>query len=151
MTDDLTTPDRADRARMVWDLYYGAYGGGIGDLVADLMHLADVDEDEHPGGGAHAARQAVANYLDEQPTWPAGPPVYLAQYRPAGKDWITVAEGDNSVELRDVANCLWPLMQKADFRTHEIASHVDDIVRGHVLTADNGTEFRAIENPSHSG
>ncbi|MGW3200014.1 hypothetical protein ACWDBD_36715 [Streptomyces sp. NPDC001118] len=148
---DLTTPDRAERARIAWELYRDLHGDKIEYLIADLMHLADVDE--HPGGGAHAARRAVAHYVGEGPTWPVEPqaPLYLAQYRPKGGDWITVAEGDDSVELRDVANCLWRLMQKHGFYTSEIALHIDDIVRGDVLTAENGAEFRAFKNPDYRG
>lgn len=139
---DPTTPDRADRVRLAWELYRGAYPHSeLSDMIADLMHLADVDE--HTGGGAHAARRAVVDYMDEGPAW-SKQPVYVAQMRRKGQDWITVGEGDDTVDLRDVANLLWPQLQKHGFRTGEIALHIDDIVRGDVLTAENGTEFRAF-------
>ncbi|GAA3312097.1 hypothetical protein [Streptomyces cinereospinus] len=143
--DSPTTPDRAAKARLAWELYHGAHGGEISDLITDLMHLADVDD--HQGGGARAARHAVADFLDEQPIWEPTP-VYLGQYQPAGQDWITVAQGDESTEPEDVAGCLWTLMQKADFRTAEIPEHVKDLARGEVLVADNGTAFRVIKNPA---
>ncbi|MFE7447798.1 hypothetical protein ACFU7X_45885 [Streptomyces chartreusis] len=147
VADDLTTPDRAARARMAFELYQGAYEAAhISDLIGDLMHLADVDG--HPGGAARAARHALRDYMDETPTMP---PVYVAQMRPKGGDWITVGEGDDSVDLRDVANLLWRQLQKHGFRTGEIALHIDDIVRGDVLTAENGTEFRAFKTPHYSG
>ncbi|MEW1930492.1 hypothetical protein [Streptomyces sp. NPDC088360] len=145
--DSPTTSDRADKARLAWEVYRGANGGEISDLITDLMHLADVDEVE--GGAVRTAGYAVSNYLDEQPAWEPTP-VYLGQYQPAGQDWITVATGDESTEPRDVAGCLWTLMQKADFRTGEIAEHVKDLARGYVLVADNGTAFRVIKNPAHS-
>ncbi|MEV6179926.1 hypothetical protein [Streptomyces sp. NPDC052015] len=146
---DLTTPDRAARARTAWELYHGAYGGEVADLVTDLLHLADVDE--LPKGGADTVRRAAASYVAQLPLWPVKAskpaPVYLAQYRPKGGNWITVAEGDATTEVRDVANCLWYLLQKHGFRTGEIALHIDDIARGDVLTAEDGVEFRAIRNP----
>ncbi|MGW2724107.1 hypothetical protein [Streptomyces sp. NPDC001492] len=146
---DPTTPDRADRVRLAWDLYQGAYPGAeLSDMIADLMHLADVDE--HTGGGGHAARRAVVDYMDEGPAWPK-PVVYVAQMRPKGGDWITIGEGDDTVGLRDVANVLWPQLQKHGFRTGEIPLHIDDIVRGEVLTAENGTEFRAFAVAAHRG
>ncbi|MDG5807887.1 hypothetical protein P9869_35625 [Streptomyces ossamyceticus] len=147
--DDPTTPDRAARARMAWELYRGAYSGSeIGDLITDLMHLADVDE--HLGGGAHAGHQGVNAYLDEQPTWEK-PAVYLVQFRPKGGEWITIVKGDDSVELREVADHLWTVLQRHGFRTGEIASHIDDIVRGDILTAECGAEFRAFKNPHYQG
>ncbi|MGW0334291.1 hypothetical protein ACWD0J_20885 [Streptomyces sp. NPDC003011] len=78
-------------------------------------------------------------------------PVYLGQFRPAGKDWITIVEGDASVEPVDVAGCLWTQMQKADCRTGEIPAHIQDVAAGAVLVAENGTAFRVIENPAHQG
>lgn len=140
-----TTPDRAAKARLAWELYHGANGGEISDLIADLMHLADVDE--HQGGAPLAAHRGVSAYMDERPTWEPTP-VYLGQYQPAGQDWITVAQGDESTEPEDVAGCLWYVMQKADFRTSEIPEHVKDLARGEVLVADDGTAFRVIKNPA---
>lgn len=152
LSSGLTTPDRADRARMAWEIYSAAHGGEVCDLVADLLHLTDVDE--HPGGGVFTAHRAVTHYEAEMPTWPAERkvPVFLAQFRPNREaDWITVGTGDETVELREVANLLWTLLQKHGFRTGEIALHIDDIVRGDVLTAENGAEFRALKNPDHQG
>ncbi|MGN9763106.1 hypothetical protein [Streptomyces sp. SD31] len=138
-----TTPDRAERVRLSWELYRAAYPHSEpSDMIADLMHLADVDE--HTGGGAHAARRAIVDYMDEGPDW-STPPVYVAQMRRKGGDWITIGQGDDTVELRDVANLLWSQLQKHGFRTGEIALHIDDIVRGDVLTAENGTEFQAFK------
>jgi hypothetical protein len=150
MNDDLTTVDRAERARTVWEMYRDLHGEQIHYLIADLMHLADVDE---LGGGLYVTRQALAHYASEQPVWPAEPkpPVYLGQFRPAGKDWITIAEGDESAEPEDVAGCLWTQMQNADFRTSEIPAHIQDLANGAVLVADNGTAFRVIENPARQG
>lgn len=147
MTDEPTTVDCAERARMVWEMYRDLHGDEIHFLIADLMHLADVDE--HPGGGVLAVREAMAHYADEQPIWPAEPtaPRYLAQFRPKGEDWITAATGDETVELREVASSMWRLMETHGFRPAEITLHLDDLVRGDVLTAEDGTEFRAIENP----
>lgn len=42
MDDDLTTPDRAERARTLWEMYRDLHGGEIDYLITDLMHLADV-------------------------------------------------------------------------------------------------------------
>ncbi|MEU1312600.1 hypothetical protein ABZ419_27425 [Streptomyces cinnamoneus] len=141
MTDDLTAADRAERARTVWEMYRDLHGERIHYLIADLLHLADVDE--HPGGGDYAAQRAAAHYDAERPVW-GKTPVYLAQYRPAGKDWITVARGDETVEAHEVASCMWRLMQKADLRTGEIQMHINDLAQGSVITADNGTAFRVI-------
>ncbi|MEV5774249.1 hypothetical protein AB0L49_23815 [Streptomyces antimycoticus] len=151
MADFLTTPDRAERARTVWEMYRDLHGDEIHYLIADLLHLADVDE--HDGGGAYAARRAVADYVDERSVWSAEPkaPKYLGQFRPAGKEWITLIEGDETAEPEDVASGLWVYMQKADFRTGEIPAHVEDLAGGAVLVADNGTAFRVIENPAYSG
>ena len=147
MTDPLTTPDRADRARWAWELYSTLNGATLPSLIADLMHLADVDE--HIGGGVGAARQAAAEYEAAQPTWPTGSktPKYLGQIRPAGEPWKTVVEGDETTWRVDVAGCLWPLLQRNDFRTGEISAHVEDLARGPVLVAENGTAFRVITNP----
>lgn len=151
--DDLTTPDRAERARAIWEMYRDLHGGEeIAYLIADLMHLADVDE--HPGGGLRAALKGARYYSSEQPTWPVEQPKepkYLGQFRPKGEEWSTIAEGDDSVEPEDVARLLWTQMQKADFHTDEIPAHVQDLARGNVLTADNGTAFRVIENPARKG
>ncbi|CUW33431.1 hypothetical protein [Streptomyces reticuli] len=133
-------------------MYRDLHGEEIGYLIADLMHLADVDE--HPGGGLRAVLNAARYYGSEQPTWPVEQPTgpkYLGQFRPKGEEWITIAEGDDSVEPEDVAGLLWPQMQRADFRTGEILAHVQDLARGHVLVADNGTAFRVIENPARKG
>ncbi|MFF8293614.1 hypothetical protein ACF068_31020 [Streptomyces sp. NPDC016309] len=148
-TGDLTTPDHAARARVFWEAYRELCGEEISNLITDLMHLADVDE--HFGGGAHAVRQAVADYVAEQPVWPRQmkTPRYLGQFRPAGSGWLTIATGDETAEPMDVAGCLWDRMQKAGFRTGEIQAHMQDLVAGEVLVADDGTAFRVIDNPEY--
>ncbi|MEJ8653724.1 hypothetical protein WKI65_38180 [Streptomyces sp. MS1.AVA.3] len=151
MNEDLTTPDRADRARVAWELYRDLHGEEIHYLIADLMHLADVDE--HSGGGAHAAQRAVSDYIAEQPVWPTEPevPVHLGQIRPAGQDWTTVATGDDTVEPMHVAGCLRGLLRKAELRASEIQMHIERLARGEVVTASNGTAFRVIKNPANDG
>ncbi|MFE1075142.1 hypothetical protein ACFW5W_28485 [Streptomyces sp. NPDC058783] len=144
----LTACERAFRARLAWQMYRSVHGGEVRDLIADLMYLADVDR--HPGGGANAAREAVCSYANEQ-LRPEPVPFYLGQYRPTGQDWITVAEGGTDVERADVAGCLWHVLQRADMHTGEIPAHVQDLARGRVLVADDGTAFRVIENPAHTG
>lgn len=147
---DLTTPDRADRARQAWDLYQAAHGGKLQDLIADLMHLADVDE--HPGGGKYAARHAVINYASELPTWPAGTKEYtgsyLAQTRPAGQGWITVGDGD---DVLAVAEDLVHGMHRVGFRMADMSEHVKDLAAGLILTSEQDHEFRVIANPATSG
>ncbi|MET8680971.1 hypothetical protein ABZW18_26170 [Streptomyces sp. NPDC004647] len=141
---DLTTPDRAERARKAWELYRSEHGGGVQDLISDLLHLADVDE--HPGGASYAGRRGVASYVAEVPTWPTGQPectgAYLAQTRPAGRGWINVAGGDDP---RAVAEELWHAMQVVGFRICDLAGHVDDLAEGHVLTSEDGHDFRVIK------
>ncbi|MFC7871999.1 hypothetical protein ACFUS2_12735 [[Kitasatospora] papulosa] len=146
---DLTTPDRADRARKAWELYgteHGDIDNPIEDLIADLLHLADTDE--HPGGAAGVASRAVRNYEAELPAWPttevdvdaAGG--YLAQMRVDG-EWFTVGHEDDQ---RTAAGHLWKVMQLAGFRYSELAAHTEDLIAGHVLTSDDGFEFRVIEH-----
>ncbi|MFF3958816.1 hypothetical protein ACFYY1_37275 [Streptomyces sp. NPDC001890] len=155
---DLTTPDRADRARKAWELYGAEHADGVAnpieDLIADLLHLADTDD--HPGGAAGVASRAVRNYEAELATWPteradtddesedAGR--YLAQVRGAESDWLTVGHGDDH---RTVASHLWKAMQVAGFRFSELAAHTEDLMEGHVLTSDDGFEFRVIERDEH--
>lgn len=143
---DLTTPDRADRARAAWEAYRSAHGGEVQDLISDLLHLADVDE--LPGGGTYAARRGVSNYVAELPTWPAETQeitgAYLAQTRPASKGWITVGGGDDP---RGVAEQLWEGMQAVGFLVSELPGHVDDLAAGRILTAEDGHEFRVIKRP----
>ncbi|MGY5099501.1 hypothetical protein [Streptomyces sp. 900105245] len=147
---DLTTPDRADRAREAWDLYRRTHGGEIGDLIADLMHLADVDD--IPGGGAHAARMGAVHYTAELPSWLPESRVYtgayLAQTRPAGQAWITVGDG---TDRHAVADQLVNGMHRVGFRIADMSGHVADLVTGHVLTSEQGHEFRVITNPLVSG
>ncbi|THA65400.1 hypothetical protein E6R60_33345 [Streptomyces sp. A0642] len=150
---DLTTPDRADRARKAWELYGTEHGDGvenpIEDLIADLLHLADTDE--HPGGAAGVLTRAVGSYAAEIPSWPttevevdaeaAGH--YVAQARGAGGDWFAVGCGDDP---RTVAELLWTAMQLAGFRFSELHAHTEDLIAGHILTSDDGCEFRVIEH-----
>jgi hypothetical protein len=144
--DAPTTPDRAERARDHWNAYVAQHGGEyLQELIADLAHLADVDE--YPGGGLHVLCRALTYYKAEQPAWPTPAPRYSGQYRLKGKAWITVATGDETAELLDMARCMGRLMQTHGFRTGELGLHFDDLARGEVLTADDGTQFRAIESP----
>ncbi|MEW1552249.1 hypothetical protein [Streptomyces tsukubensis] len=151
MTDFLTTPDRAERARAFWEGYRDRFGGDVSSLIADLMHLADVDE--HADGGPDTVRRAVGCYAAAQPLWPAEErkaPKYLAQFRPEGQEWITVAEGDDAVEPEDVACCLWIHMLEAGMPTEAMPDLADDMARGVVLVARNGTAFRLFVNPDRA-
>ncbi|POX58807.1 hypothetical protein C3492_35300 [Streptomyces sp. Ru62] len=155
----------AEQARPAWELYQKTPGATqIAELITDLLHLAD--KIERPGGAERAIEEAVAEYRRDRARYlefmvervkrgrsATAPklPVYLGQFRPAGQDWITIAEGYETAERIDVAGCLTVQMQKADFRTGEIRAHVEDLARGAVLTADNGTAFRVIENPARQG
>ncbi|MFJ2589658.1 hypothetical protein [Streptomyces sp. NPDC087538] len=155
---DMTTPDRADRARKAWALYGkesgDAEGSPIEDLIADLLHLADADG--HPGGAAGVASRAVRAYEAEVATWPAvqveangeseDAGRFLAQVRGAESDWLTVGQGD---DRRTVAGHLWKAMQVAGFRFSELAAHTEDLIKGYVLTSDDGFEFRVIEHDEH--
>ncbi|MFD5589776.1 hypothetical protein ACFWII_39065 [Streptomyces sp. NPDC127063] len=147
--DELTTPDRADRAREAWALYHRAHGGRIEDLIADLMHLADVDD--IPGGGKYVARLGAANYVAELPGWLPEEPVYngayLAQVRPAGERWITLGDGE---DRRLVAEQLLEGMHRVGFRIADLQSHIADLASGHILTSEQGHEFRVIANPASS-
>src|ERR1044072_2788256 len=121
---DLTTPDRAERARKAWEIYSTAHGGEVQDLISDLLHLADVDE--IPGGGAYVARRGVENYMAELATWPSETPhatgSYLAQVRHPGGPWTTVGGGD---DRRVVADTLRSGMERVGFRFSELSDHVD--------------------------
>ncbi len=154
----MTTPDRADRARKAWALYSGERGDGvenpIEDLIADLLHLADTDN--QPGGAAGVASRAVRNYEAELATWPAAQAEaddeaevvggYLAQVRGAECAWLTVGHGN---DRRTVAGHLWKAMQVAGFRFSELAAHTEDLVKGYVLTSEDGFEFRVVEHDEH--
>ncbi|MCT9142408.1 hypothetical protein [Streptomyces violarus] len=146
---DLTTPDLADRARGAWGLYHRAHGGRIEDLIADLMHLADVDE--ILGGGAYAARRGAANYVAELPAWLPLEQAYsgacLAQTRPAGQTWITVGDG---VDRRDVAEQLLNGLHRVGFHIADMSGQIADLASGHVLVSEQGHEFRVIANPAAS-
>ncbi|WP_186779907.1 hypothetical protein [Streptomyces salinarius] len=147
---DLTTPDRADRARAAWELYHRAHAGQIKDLIADLMHLADVDD--LPGGGVYAARRGAADYTAELPAWLPETPVrrgaYLAQTRPAGQTWVTVDDGDDQDA---VAEKLLSGMHRVGFRIADLPGYIADLAAGHILTSEQGHEFRVIANPAVSG
>jgi hypothetical protein len=146
---ELTTPDRADRAREAWNLYHRAHGGKIGDLIADLMHLADVDD--IPGGGQYAARRGAASYVAELPTWLPETRTYrgayLAQTRPAGRAWTTVGDGADRLA---VAEHLLNGMHRVGFRIADMHGHIADLASGHILTSKQGHEFRVIANPATS-
>lgn len=146
---NLTTPDRADRARKAWEIYKTVHGGEIQDLVSDLLHLADVDE--VPGGGAYTAERAVRYYTAELPEWPTEGPkfagTYVAQTRSADGPWLTVGSGDG---LSETAETLISGMQQVGFYTSDMAGHVGDLVKGHILTSEAGHEFRVTRNPDAS-
>ncbi|QHC33901.1 hypothetical protein [Streptomyces sp. HF10] len=157
MTTDSTDPHLsltafAELARPAWELYAKASAdGAIATLISDLAHLADIEGE--PGGGRRVLRLARTEYLEDLRRYPVVAPKvprYLGQFSPEG-DWITIVEGDATAERADVANCLWVQMQRAGLHTDEIPAHVEDLVRGAVLTADNGTRFRVIDNPACSG
>lgn len=67
MMSGLTQEERAERARDAWELYQRQYGGDeISDLIADLAHLAEV-EDDAPGGGLMALTTAETHFNAESP------------------------------------------------------------------------------------
>ncbi len=138
----LTTPDRADRARGAWALYASTFDGSIlPDLIADLLHLASVDEVS--GGAACVLDAAVDIFNAELTTWPTGEPTpsgaYRAEVSIPGREWMVAADGD---EPREVARELVRHMQLVGFYHSEMAGHIDDLIAGHVLTSDCGTAFR---------
>ncbi|MFF3256482.1 hypothetical protein ACFYWP_37125 [Actinacidiphila glaucinigra] len=140
-----TTTDRANRARPALQLYTDAHPETeLSDLIADLLHLADVDE--YPDGGEAVALAAMSAYQGEQPTWPTGHSefagAYLAQARAGDKGWLTLAGDDDP---RAAAEYMRRAMQIVGFRTSEMAGHVDDLVAGHVLTSDDGHVFRVVK------
>lgn len=71
--------------------------------------------------------------------------MYAAQVKyPKNHEWLTVASsGDHKKAVRDAS--LERLMLDAGFRYSEMHGHREDLVAGHVLTADNGTAFRLVE------
>ncbi|MER6408995.1 hypothetical protein ABT269_37170 [Streptomyces viridosporus] len=145
--EEPTNPERAHRARTAFEVYHLMYGGEVSDLAADLLHLAEVDE--LPGGAQETARYALLHYTSAPETWPAAPPrtppAYLAQFRPRGReDWITAAQGNAP---RPVTERLWRLLQNKGYESSQIPRCVDDLVRGAVLTAKDGTRFRTIPHP----
>ncbi|MEU7322633.1 hypothetical protein ABZ682_19065 [Streptomyces griseoviridis] len=151
MSDGITIRDFAELARPAWGLYAEAAGSGrVSELISDLMHLSDVLGED--GGGMGAVRTAVGDYLQElEQRSPSATPALLGQFCPRGQDWITIVEGEESVDRQDVANCLRVQMQAADMHTDELPGHVEDLARGVVLVADNGTAFRVIPNPEYRG
>ncbi|MFE7657086.1 hypothetical protein ACFU6M_30065 [Streptomyces bottropensis] len=145
----LTTPDRADRARGAWMVYAAAFDGTarLQDLIADLLHLANVDEVN--GGAARTLEIAVDHYTAELPTWPeteAPSGGYHAEVSIHGREWQVVAHGD---EPREVADQLSRSMQLVGFRHGEMHAHLDDLVAGHTLTAECGTAFRVRKATGH--
>lgn len=66
---------------------------------------------------------------------------YAAQVRPADGEWTTAAHAHTE---HDAADALWATLQRAGFRTGELADHVADLARGHELTAEDGTAYRVV-------
>lgn len=142
----LTQTDRADRVRKLWDAYREEHGGELQDFVSDLLHLADVDD--VPGGAQYVARRGVGNYVAELPTFPEDQHAlwpHLGQARTAATAWVTLSGGDSP---REAAERLNDAMQSAGFHFSELSAHADDLAQGHVLTAEDGREFRVIPRPA---
>lgn len=65
LASGLTQEDRAERVRDLWEQYRRLYGGEICDVMADLAHLAEVEDG--PGGGADALYSADLHFNAESP------------------------------------------------------------------------------------
>lgn len=75
----------------------------------------------------------------------ARPAAFLAQFRlGADKPWVTVVPALPQATARAAAFQLDGHMQRAGFYYSELADHREDLAAGHVLTADNHTEFRVV-------
>ena len=76
---------------------------------------------------------------------------FIAQSRRnADSNWRHVASGYATAKETAKAQALNDEMQRAGFRYSELHAHRDDLVAGHVLTADNGTQFRILEREDES-
>ncbi|MET8661399.1 MULTISPECIES: hypothetical protein [Streptomyces] len=146
----LTTPDRADRARAAWAAYSATEGGELWDLITDLLHLADVDN-EFPDSD-YVLDRAVANHQAEAPTWPVPLPkaeaICLAQVHALGQDWVTVGAFDCP---RAAADSLRSAMETVGFQPPEIPAHVDDLMDGRILTSNCGFGFRVTISVGFGG
>lgn len=70
---------------------------------------------------------------------------YFAQYRSsADKPWHTHGWSERR---SDAACFLDEKLQEAGFHYSELDAHLADLAAGHVLTADNGTQFRVTTEP----
>lgn len=67
---------------------------------------------------------------------------HIAQFRD-GRDrsWSSLGKG---LDASEVAHLLDELMQKHGFYFSELHAHREDLAAGHVLTADDGYEFRVV-------
>ncbi|MDX3387555.1 hypothetical protein PV682_39850 [Streptomyces niveiscabiei] len=148
---DSTASESADRARRAWEVYCDSHKDMIHGLIADLLHLADVDG--YPGGGRYVAERAVEDYgierfgLFEGVPLPPRTCAYVAEVLPVGyRAWVGVDEGD---EPREAGASLMRLMQAAELATGELGGFLEDMARGECVTADDGTVFRVRRNPFH--
>jgi hypothetical protein len=150
---DATTQEGADRARRAWELYHGGNSiqNPIEDLIADLLHLANDEEQTHPGGADGVMERAVRHYETELLVDSEAPVAeivsgYFAQMHLPATAWFTIGHDE---DRHGAAEQLRALMQSAGFRLGELNAHIEDLVTGHVLTSDEGCEFRVIEHPGH--
>lgn len=139
LDSDLTQVDRADRARRAWAAYEAEHGGRVQDLITDLLHMVEVDETEE--GALGTALSAAHNFESERPAWPEETATYAGQVRREPYPWLT--EG-TATTPREAAGQLRKAMELVGFYTSEMHAHMDDLIKGHVLTADDGHQFRVI-------
>lgn len=69
---------------------------------------------------------------------------YIAQVKTPKGRWNTIAEGTGKRTVT-MGNQYERMMLEAGFRYSELHAHRDDLVAGHVLTAEDGTQFRVLE------
>ncbi|MDX3260769.1 hypothetical protein PV336_16230 [Streptomyces sp. MI02-2A] len=66
---------------------------------------------------------------------------YAAQLRAKGAAWKTLGATEGPA---GAAHLLGDEMQRHGFRFSELSAHREDLVAGHILTADDGYEFRVV-------
>lgn len=135
----LTPKDRADRARPAFALYVKANGTSeIRELIADLMHLADMTTED---GGITEAAMAAAAYSMHTGEG------YLAQVRHPGEDnWWTMGGTDSKPET---AALLVATMEMTGVHIEDLADYVNRLVAGEVLKSPSGHEWRVISGSNH--